>query len=122
MLRQLKIILTKPLIRNVIIFSGGIIVFLAGVVVYGVVLNLREVTLSEAMRDKGIVKIDDPVIYINRSTYTVNFTRIQFLLNHTEHLLGKTFLSQKQKQTILQHLLVNTKYVQLILHMYIINF
>ncbi len=87
----------KTTIRNVIIFSGGIIVFLAGVVVYGVVLNLREVTLSEAMRDKGIVKIDDPVIYINRSTYTVNLYQDTIFIKSYRASFGKNVSVPKTK-------------------------
>ena len=93
----LKNYLNKTTIRNVIIFSGGIIVFLAGVVVYGVILNLREVSLSEAMREKGINEIDNPVILINRSTYTVNLYQDTIFIKSYRASFGKNVSVPKTK-------------------------
>lgn len=63
--------LNMNLIRNVILFSGGIILFIFGVIAYGVVLNLREVPLKVAMAEKGFTKLNDPNIVIDRSSYTL---------------------------------------------------
>ncbi len=59
------------LIRNVLFFGGGIILFMTGVIIYGVILNFREIPLREAMAEKGIVKITHPIIVINRLTYSL---------------------------------------------------
>ena len=64
--------LNKNMIRNVFLFSGGIILFVAGVVVYGVVLHLREEPLSKAMREKGFTKLTNVNIVINRKNYSLN--------------------------------------------------
>ena len=96
-IQTVKKYLNKTTIKNVIIFSGGIIVFLAGVVVYGVVLNLREVPLSEAMRDKGISQIDDPVLYINRSRYTVNLYQDTIFIKSYRASFGKNVAVPKTK-------------------------
>ncbi len=60
------------LIRNIVFFSGGIILFILGVILYGVFLNLKEVPLKQAMLEKGFKKLENPYIVINRSTYTLN--------------------------------------------------
>jgi murein L,D-transpeptidase YafK len=93
----LKNYLNKTTIRNVIIFSGGIIVFLAGVVVYGVILNLREVSLSEAMQERGINVIDDPVLIINRSTYTINLYEDTLFIKSYRASFGKNVSLPKTK-------------------------
>lgn len=63
--------LNVNLIRNVIIFGGGIILFIAGVIVYGIVINIREVPLSQAMAKRGFAKLDDPNIVVDRRTYSL---------------------------------------------------
>jgi hypothetical protein len=45
--------INEKTVRNIFYFSGGIIVFIGGVILYGVILNLRDVPLSEVMRMKG---------------------------------------------------------------------
>ncbi len=64
--------LNKNLIRNVFFFGGGIILFVAGVIVYGVVLNLREIPLAQAMKNKGFSKLNDVTIIVDRHSYTLN--------------------------------------------------
>ena len=68
----LKQYIDKNTVRNVIYISLTIILFMAGVIVYGVILNIREVPLSEAMLEKGFTQLIDPNILINRDTYTLN--------------------------------------------------
>lgn len=59
------------LVRNVILFSGGIIVFIFGVIAYGIILNLNEVPLKEAMANKGFTKLENPSILIDRRSYSL---------------------------------------------------
>ena len=49
--------------------SAAIILFMFGVIVYGVILNTRQVSLSEAMMEKGFTKLKNPIIRINRAEY-----------------------------------------------------
>lgn len=63
--------LNMNLVRNVILFSGGIILFIFGVIAYGVILNLKEVPLKTAMADKGFKQLEDANIVINRASYTL---------------------------------------------------
>jgi murein L,D-transpeptidase YafK len=68
----LKQYIDKNTVRNVIYISLTIILFMAGVIVYGVILNIREVPISDAMLEKGFTKLNDPNIIIDRDTYTLN--------------------------------------------------
>ncbi len=62
----------KNTFKNVFFFSGGIILFIAGVIGYGVILNLRTVPVEELMNEKGIKKIDHPLIIIERKEYSLS--------------------------------------------------
>ncbi len=64
--------LNKSLIRNIIFFSGGIILFISGCIVYGIILNLREMPLSKTMAEKGFSKLAKPYIIIDRQSYSLN--------------------------------------------------
>lgn len=59
-------------LRSVIFFTGGIIIFISGVVLYGVIVNIREVSLSEAMRIKGYSKLNNTSILVERKNYTLS--------------------------------------------------
>ncbi len=43
-----------------------------GVIIYGIILNIREVSLEEALMEKGIVEITNPNILIDRETYSLS--------------------------------------------------
>ena len=68
----LKQYIDKNTVRNVIYISLTIILFMAGVIVYGVILNIREVPLSDAMLEKGFTRLNDSNIIIDRDTYALN--------------------------------------------------
>ena len=59
-------------LKNVFFFSGGIILFIAGVIGYGIILNLRTVPVKKLMAEKGIKKIDHPVIIVDRKEYALS--------------------------------------------------
>jgi murein L,D-transpeptidase YafK len=63
--------INEKTVRNIFYFSGGIIVFIGGVILYGVILNLRDVPLSEVMRMKGFSKLTNVVILIDRKNYSL---------------------------------------------------
>lgn len=47
------------------------ILFIAGVVVYGVLLNIKNISLEEAMRDKGFKELKNVGIIIERGDYSL---------------------------------------------------
>ena len=61
--------LSTNLVRNVVIFSGGILLFIIGCVIYGLILNLREIPLRQAVVKKGFTTLDDANILIDRRSY-----------------------------------------------------
>lgn len=81
--------LNSTTLKNVIFFTGGIVIFIAGVFTYGIIINIREVPLEEIMREKGVVKINHPWVFVDRKknnlslyddsvlikTYRANFGR-----------------------------------------------
>jgi murein L,D-transpeptidase YafK len=64
--------LNSNTLRSVIFFTGGIIIFIAGVVLYGVIINIREIPLSEAMHQKGFSRLSNSSIIIDRKNYSLS--------------------------------------------------
>ena len=85
------------LIRNVLFFSGGIILFMAGVIVYGVIINMRDVPLRKAMFEKGIHKITDPSIIIDRRTYSLMLFQDTLLVKTYRANFGRNVNSPKTR-------------------------
>lgn len=59
-------------LKNIIYFSGGIIVFLLGVLLYGIFLNMTEDSLIERLNKLGISTIQKPLIVVDRKAYTLS--------------------------------------------------
>ena len=59
-------------LRSVTFFTGGIVIFIFGIVMYGVVINIREIPLSEAMRLKGFSKLNNTSILVERKNYSLS--------------------------------------------------
>lgn len=57
--------------------------FFAGLILYGIVLNLREVTLAEALTQKKITKLNDVHLIIDRKNYRIEL--------YSDKILIKTF-------------------------------
>ncbi len=83
LLKKLFSFFNTNTIRNIFYVCAGILVFITGVIIYGIILNLREIPLSAAMKEKGIKKIDNANIIIDRSTYS--------LLLYDDTVLVKTY-------------------------------
>jgi murein L,D-transpeptidase YafK len=62
----------KNTVRNVLYIISAILLFMIGVIIYGIILNIREVSLEETMLEKGIVNITNANILIDRETYSLN--------------------------------------------------
>lgn len=69
---KLENLINKTLLRNIILFGGGILFFIAGIFIYGLILNLREDSLAECMRQKGIEILTDVNIVIDRKDFSLN--------------------------------------------------
>lgn len=57
------------MVRNVIYIIASILIFFIGMIFYGIILNIREITLPEAMHNKGLKKLQNVRIIIDRKNY-----------------------------------------------------
>ena len=85
------------MLRSVILFSGGIILFVAGVIVYGIIINMREVPLSVDMARKGFSKLDDPIIIVVRSSYSLKLYNDTVLIKTYIANFGRNVTTPKNK-------------------------
>lgn len=92
-----KKIINKYTLRNAMFFSGGIILFIFGVLAYGIVLNLRDVPLKDAMLAKGFKKLSDPNIIVNRKTYSLSLYEDTVLIKTYRANFGKNVGTAKSR-------------------------
>ncbi len=84
-------------VRNVMLVSGGIMVFVAGVIVYGVILNLREKSLSEMMNRAGIEAINNPSIIIDRKSYVLELYEDSLFIKSYRVGFGRNVNKEKSR-------------------------
>ena len=71
--------------------------FFFGVLVYGVVLNLRDITLSEAILKTGYTDITNPKIVIDRYNYTLGIYEDSVLIKNYRVSFGKSVQIAKSR-------------------------
>jgi murein L,D-transpeptidase YafK len=96
-IKHIRGFVNKSTLKNALYFSGGIILFMIGVIAYGVVLNLRNVPLNEAMRAKGFTKFTNPNIIIVRKTFSLNLYEDTVLIKSYRANFGRNLNSPKSK-------------------------
>ncbi len=96
-IRSISKFINKSTIKNAVFFSGGIILFMAGIIAYGIIINLREIPLSEAMRLKGFTEVKNPNIIIDRKTYTLNLYEDTVLIKSYRASFGKSINIPKSR-------------------------
>lgn len=84
------------LIRNIILTIVTIIIFLAGVLAYGILLNQREIPLEQAMLEKGFTSLDDVSIIVDRKKFTLELYEGNVLIKSYRASFGRN-LSDKKK-------------------------
>jgi murein L,D-transpeptidase YafK len=77
------------LLKNVILFSGGVILFLLGCVVYGIILNLREKSLYEEMELKNLKELNNVHLVVYRSRNEVNLFSDTVLVKKYRAVFGR---------------------------------
>jgi len=97
LLSLLKQYIDKNTVRNVIYISLTIILFMAGVIVYGVILNIREVSISKALLEKGFTRLQNPNIIIDRDTYALNLYEDTVLVKSYRVSFGRNIHNIKNK-------------------------
>ena len=89
--------LNKDVLRNVIYLTIAIAIFFFGVIIYGVILNLRNVPLSEALLKTGFSEITNPKIIIDRHNYTLGIYEDSVLVKNYRVSFGKSVLTPKTR-------------------------
>jgi len=89
--------LNKDVLRNVIYLTIAIAIFFFGVIIYGVILNLRNVPLSEALLKTGFSEITNPKIIIDRHDYTLGIYEDSVLIKNYRVSFGKSVLTPKTR-------------------------
>jgi len=89
--------LNKDVLKNVIYLTFAIIIFFFGVIVYGIVLNLRDVPLSEAMLKNGYTEITNPKIVVDRLNYTLGIYEDSVLIKNYRVSFGKSVHTPKTR-------------------------
>ena len=84
------------LLRNILFTIGAIALFCSGVIIYGVILNLREVPLDETILQKGFRKLSDVNIIVERKNYILSIYEDTVLIKSYRVCLGRN-LNDKKK-------------------------
>lgn len=84
------------LIRNIILTIFTVIIFLAGVLAYGILLNQREIPLQQAMIEKGFVELNDVSITVDRKRFVLELYEGNVLIKSYRASFGRN-LSDKKK-------------------------
>ena len=96
-LSRLFTLISKDSLRNAVYFSGGIILFLAGAIVYGIILNLREDSLLESLKEKGYERFENPNIVIERKSFSLKLFEDTVLIKTYRASFGKNLSASKTK-------------------------
>lgn len=93
---KIALILSSSLLRNVLFTIGAIALFFSGVVVYGIILNLRSIPLKESMSQKGFRELSNVNIVVDRTNYTLSVYEDTVFIKSYRASFGRN-LSDKKK-------------------------
>lgn len=77
------------MLKNVLYISASIILFFIGLICYGILLNTREISLHEALKEKRIFKIDDVSLKVDRRNYRIELYSKNTLIKTYKAAFGK---------------------------------
>ena len=89
--------LNKGVLRSIIYLIFAIMLFFFGVLVYGIILNLRNVPLSEAMLKNGFTEIKNPKLVIDRHNYTLGLYEDGILIKNYRVNFGRSAQAPKTR-------------------------
>ena len=82
--------------RNILYTFASVFLFFSGVIVYGIILNMREVPLSEALKEKGLTEVKNPSIVVDRKNYALHLYSDNELIKSYRAVFGKNTSSEKK--------------------------
>jgi len=77
------------LLRHIIYFIISIIIFFAGVILYGFIIHSRQIPLKEILKEKGISEITNPKIIVDRQHYKLALYSGDLLIKKYKAVFGK---------------------------------
>jgi len=77
------------MLRNILYISASVIIFFAGLIFYGVILNLREITLAQALSEKGLTKLSEVRLVVDRKNYRIELYSEKILVKSYKAAFGK---------------------------------
>lgn len=86
------------MLKNILYISGSVAVFFTGMICYGIILNLREVPLDEAMREKGLTKIENAKLVVNRRNYRIELYSNKTFVKSYKAVFGKNTSTVKNSK------------------------
>jgi murein L,D-transpeptidase YafK len=77
------------MLKNTLYIAGSIVIFFAGLILYGVILNIRERPLKEVMAEKGISKLGEISLIVDRKNFHIELYSDKALVKTYKAAFGK---------------------------------
>jgi murein L,D-transpeptidase YafK len=94
---KLSNFINKNTLRIVFYMTAGIIVFIIGVIIYGIILNSLEDTLQEKMLEKGFTELKNVNILVDRKTFTLSIYEDTVLIKDYRASFGRNINIPKSR-------------------------
>lgn len=83
------------MLRNIIYISASIIVFFAGLLAYGMLLNINELSLNEEMQKRNITELKNVSILVSKSKFKLMLYSDTVLVKSYRAVFGKNYKNDK---------------------------
>jgi murein L,D-transpeptidase YafK len=87
------------LLKNILYIAGSVVLFFFGMILYGIVLNLKEDSLQEAMQEKKITTFINPSIVVDKKNYNLELYEDTILVKTYKAVFGKSTRINKESFT-----------------------
>jgi murein L,D-transpeptidase YafK len=76
-------------IKNIIYFGISILIFFTGVILYGIILNMREITLTEAMKVHGLTKLNNVYLIVDKNNFKLDLYSDSLMIKSYKAVYGR---------------------------------
>lgn len=77
------------MLKSIIYFIASLVIFFAGIICYGMILNLREVSLSEAVAEKHMSYLTNVHLLVDRRNYRLDLYSDTVLVKSYRAVFGR---------------------------------
>jgi len=77
------------MLRNIIYITSSIIIFFVGIILYGIIINLREESLTEALQNRKLNAISNPSIIVDRRNYSLQLYSDTIMVKQYNAVFGR---------------------------------